>query len=396
MRSAVVFLAIAVAYASAADWHILSDNLATVLTGIAFPTDDDGFVCGDSNGVGSLVLHTHNAGKNWTQEPHDFEIIYLSMAFGSKTHGIAAGLGFASKMAGSSYTSDGVSWEASSTAHHIGCSFQDCGALKDGETFFRYGGWSTAAGAESGVSISHDGGKTFEDHAWGTTWTSVRYGSFISKTTGFLSGGQWPQDPSYTEKEDMSKPRLVHRLSQRVHLVEDRVTMKRSLVKVDPVFTVTEDNDFKAAVQKTTDGGKTWSTIFNHTGTFYPNGIQFVSEQVGWFVVEGQEPTTNASVAYVMGTTDGGKTWNKQLSVDGGGLFGVAFYNEKRGWAYGAAFTSFGTFNGMFYQTENGGDTWTVQKLPYHYIYDISLVDAGHAYASAFMVDGNSGVLVYN
>ena len=58
--------------------------------------------------------------------------------------------------------------------------------------------------------------------------------------------------------------------------------------------------------------------------------------------------------------------------------------------------SSSGTFNGMFYQTENGGDTWTVQKLPYHYIYDISLVDAGHAYASAFMVDGNSGVLVYN
>ena len=118
-----------------------------------------------------------------------------------------------------------------------------------------------------------------------------------------------------------------------------------------------------------------------------------MTDKIGWFVCEGEDES-GAAVAYVMGTTNG-KDFTKQLTVANGGLFGVAFHNDKEGWAYGATFAKFG-FTANFYHTTDGGSTWTLETLKNHYPYEISLSPGGNSYASAFMVDGNSGVLIYD
>ncbi len=74
--------------------------------------------------------------------------------------------------------------------------------------------------------------------------------------------------------------RPIHRLNMHLYLVEHTITKKRRVVMRKPKCTVRDSNTFQAAVQKTTDGGDTWTTLFNHTGQYYPNGIQFITEDV--------------------------------------------------------------------------------------------------------------------
>ena len=59
------------------------------------------------------------------------------------------------------------------------------------------------------------------------------YGSAISNDFIVLAGGEWPEDPT-PPKEDLSAPRLIRKLSMHIHLVEDRVTKKRSMVRAPP------------------------------------------------------------------------------------------------------------------------------------------------------------------
>ena len=90
-----------------------------------------------------------------------------------RTQPIFLGLGLAERIPGSSYTKDGDNWLASDSPH-LESAFQDCSALHDKKTFFRYGDWATLHGSFSGVSISHDGGIKFDDMPWPTNWTTVR------------------------------------------------------------------------------------------------------------------------------------------------------------------------------------------------------------------------------
>jgi photosystem II stability/assembly factor-like uncharacterized protein len=45
-----------------------------------------------------------------------------------------------------------------------------------------------------------------------------------------------------------------------------------------PRRTLTPDSTYHAAIAKTTDGGKTWNTVFYDEGNFYFNGISCPSE----------------------------------------------------------------------------------------------------------------------
>jgi hypothetical protein len=61
-------------------------------------------------------------------------------------------------------------------------------------------------------------------------------------------------------------------------------------------------------LQKTTDGGQTWTTVQNVS---WPNvRLDFIDEQTGWAIVTGP----NNSYALVS-TTDGGKTWTDMKAI---------------------------------------------------------------------------------
>ncbi|MEX0662974.1 MAG: right-handed parallel beta-helix repeat-containing protein [Balneolaceae bacterium] len=101
-------------------------------------------------------------------------------------------------------------------------------------------------------------------------------------------------------------------------------------------------------ILKTEDGGETWSEQY-HSDDFAMYDFFFLDDQKGW--------TTGFS-NIVLHTSDGGETWIEQ-TVDGIETFQdfttIHFSDENNGWIAGYD---------LFYKTENGGETWTVQNLP--------------------------------
>jgi photosystem II stability/assembly factor-like uncharacterized protein len=96
------------------------------------------------------------------------------------------------------------------------------------------------------------------------------------------------------------------------------------------------------AILRTCDAGRTWEKI-NIGEQYYLRGVQFVSETEGWAV------GNNA----IFHSSDGGKTWNIQATLDTEAI-SVHFSNQEKGWVVG--------FDGLILHTSDGGRTWIRQQ----------------------------------
>jgi len=98
-------------------------------------------------------------------------------------------------------------------------------------------------------------------------------------------------------------------------------------------------------VYKTTDGGSNWAS--QNTGQGYPvNSIYFTTVDTGYAV---------GSNGFIVKTVDGGTTWTPQTSGTSYALNGVFFTNSATGYVVGA--------NGWYLKTTDGGATWAAQTL---------------------------------
>ena len=105
-------------------------------------------------------------------------------------------------------------------------------------------------------------------------------------------------------------------------------------------------------VWRTTDGGAHWTQVGYFSGVNQGGhgkyGVDFVNRSVGYIV--GQEVLSGS----VHKTTDGGNTWTmKPLGDDYPELNAVDFINPNEGWVVGD--------NGFIAHTTNGGNSWEVQ-----------------------------------
>lgn len=99
-------------------------------------------------------------------------------------------------------------------------------------------------------------------------------------------------------------------------------------------------------IQKTTDGGQTWTT--QNTGKEdILEDIFILNPTTGWAVGEN---------GIILHTKDGGETWMEQTSGTEETLRSVGFADENNGWAVGG---DFGV--GALLNTTDGGDTWNIQ-----------------------------------
>ena len=98
------------------------------------------------------------------------------------------------------------------------------------------------------------------------------------------------------------------------------------------------------AILKTINGGDSWLThvpnIFTLTKTDaqYPNG-HFVTEDIGWVVIEKFHTNNINDSSYLYKTTDGGLTWNLQhinpqntIPYSAPRFSSVFFKNQNEGW----------------------------------------------------------------
>ena len=122
-------------------------------------------------------------------------------------------------------------------------------------------------------------------------------------------------------------------------------------------------------VLRTTDGGRNWSYQPAFSGFQWPYDVFFINKSVGW--------VAGAGTKYqIMKTTDGGETWipqNTPTEKASHTLYDIVFLDENNGWAVGT--------NGIILHTENGGQTWQLQKIDtIDDFYSVYFLDKNHGW----------------
>lgn len=117
----------------------------------------------------------------------------------------------------------------------------------------------------------------------------------------------------------------------------------------------------KGTLLRTLDGGNTWQQRTASTEDVVRD-IFFTDDQTGWLVCEVnayQLKTNEDPRAYLMKTTDGGENW-KRIEIKGFDVDAIlvraVFSRNGRGWTFGEA--------GSIYTTHDAGDTWTKLQSP--------------------------------
>jgi photosystem II stability/assembly factor-like uncharacterized protein len=112
-----------------------------------------------------------------------------------------------------------------------------------------------------------------------------------------------------------------------------------------------------------TDGGVSWTTeyIMPDSSDYFYNELCFVNDNEGW--ITGDKQGKDYGIGVILHTSDGGKTWNKQLEelsyIQTSAKFfsAIKFINNKIGWTLASDY--FDNFSSTYvYKTEDGGIKW--------------------------------------
>ncbi|MGA9770952.1 MAG: YCF48-related protein [Blastocatellia bacterium] len=165
-------------------------------------------------------------------------------------------------------------------------------------------------------------------------------------------------------------------------------------------WTVGVDSGQLGIMFKTSDGGHNWE-FSRLSAKQAPTSIFFADSTTGWMggstaSPDGDEETGGPSD--ILGTTDGGRTWNSQMRVPVS-IYDIFFIDKMTGWASGS--------KGAIYHTTDGGRTWNSQRSELELgdgptilssegsklfkVYGISFPDAQNGYAAAAAEEETTG-----
>jgi len=362
------------------EWTVAHKRVMTLGTGLAFFNENDGVLAGTDDGIGTIVLQTTDGGQNFTRQntTERDSFMVLDLAMSNPNNGVFSGVGLMN-FACSAYTQDGEDW-TETNEKHLFCAFQDVQTAGE-DVFVLVGQWATIKNTQGdGIQISTDGGQQFVDINW-NQGTLARYGSFLNSSFGFVSGGIWPETPASKLKSRLSGE---YRLTEHISIADGRYYMHR------PSHDQVEIPGYQAVVAKYVNGD--WTTLFNLTGSIYCNGIWATDENNVWFTAEGINTTNNSPAAYVYHSNDGGQHWEIQLYLEEGSLMNIAMLDSTFGWAIGGVKNG-RQLEGAFFQTTNGGATWTTYEIADVYPINISILSENLAYAIAFAPGSSTDLL---
>jgi len=94
-------------------WQVQKADLATILSGVSFANATWGYLAGDMNGYGAVVLKTEDGGNSYKRCNHSsYALMYLSIAFSTATTGVVTGVGIGKDFPGIEITYDGQTFNA--------------------------------------------------------------------------------------------------------------------------------------------------------------------------------------------------------------------------------------------------------------------------------------------
>lgn len=381
---AVIGLVCAAAVAvSAGSWTVQNGNFATIAEAISCKDANTCLAPVGLNGEGSEIWLTTDGGNTWNTENEPFELMFLGAAM-SKTDGSAVVADELTLL----YNNNSAVKGSYQFSHGYG----DYLASSQNVEVFNGNSYGAAGEDEAnngnGVAVSVDGGKDWKWYNVSILKTFARYGAYPSATTWYLSAGEWPESVNAPNDD------TYRMLTSRIHLEQTSPTdMRHRWFETNEKRTAPNDNGWKAQIVKTTDGGKTWTSQFYDEGNFYFN--QIGCTDVNHCCAVGEADSSNTPGIRIYCTTDG-TNWNRILYNPDPNLsiMALRFIDANNGWAAGGEFTGVG-INGYFWQTTNGGQTWTNTSVPGQYPNDIAFPTPTKGYAVAFNQEDQSSFLVY-
>ena len=216
------------------------------------------------------------------------------------------------------------------------------------------------------VAVSSDDGSSWTVKQIATeppliTPTSIRYASFPSAKIWYATAGFWGDD-------QVEVPQGAHRISRaftavrgadgKVQIIENEnenenesknekkgatssLRGSSSSEKKKVKESGDGDGDYTgawASVVKTTDGGETWSVVYNSTapaGGYYPNDIHCFDESSCAFALDG----SLSQPSQILTTTDGGATWATYSTDQASTVMPVRMVGKTEAWAGGGDVT---------------------------------------------------------
>ena len=138
-------------------------------------------------------------------------------------------------------------------------------------------------------------------------------------------------------------------------------------------------------IVKTTDAGKTWSSVFFQNNTFFFNQIACGSEQVCVAAGEGEGDSSEPGVR-IWVTHDGGASWTETLrhNMNHPSLMSAFAISETEYWVGGGEFSP---FVGVAYHSVDAGLSWVNETV--HGVFFDNIDCVGDSWCAASTVDSN-------
>lgn len=345
---------------------------------VAFsPDGKTGYAGAGQNGVGFGIIKTTDSGVTWNtlNSSKPVSDLFLAAACKSETEAVITGV------LDNSYTTDGANFEVSKNDFFDPS--QDAKVIKHSGEFAIMVQGSKA----NGVATSKDGKrwKNFDIGADPAVFPS-RYGAFPSATTWYVSAGTFPSSNN-TEYRHVSHHFKIHRKTGKFSVGPEMYIGQAPPAAV-PAADSPSVNGFSAGVFKTTDGGSSFTQVFNDvTSGIYPNGIDCIDENHCIAVFEGDS-------CHIITTADGGNHWAfAHNDTDPAcSLTYVEYLSSDEAWVSGGHLSST-DFSGHFWHTTDGAKTFELESIKGMFIFSMDMPSPTVGYAVAFT--RASGVNLY-
>jgi len=335
-------------------WIKQQAGINSALLDVFFRDTLNGWACGTSG----AIIHTTDGGATWTTQNSQTAIELCRIRFLSPLRGIAIG------DSGTILKTDdgGVNWNPQSYSPN------DLTAISFGDSLH---GWVIG---EGGTTVeTSDGGQTWRVTRQGTT-ERIQAVSFADDQTGWSStweGNIWAtQDGGKVWRTQASvKPGRLQSISfanaTTGWAVGDSGTLSYA----------------KHLILGTKNGGATWEIQgIGALGTTLKD--VFASDvQNAWTIGNGYQNMFIPELGfYILGTNDGGQTWNEHFCWPDTGLNDISFCDSVHGW---------GLFqDGHVLRTTNRGQSWKMEgKVGSGNWYHLNFVDSLWGW-----VAGDSGI----
>jgi len=375
---------LAVASTMALDWRVIDSNVLTTDLGVAFVSEQVGYTAGDGNGVGPVILKSTDGGKTFNSCNASFGPDVLLLDCDAAVNSVVV-----SSVFGELYSDDAGHTFKRSIGGGLSQSVRFVGLNGDGGHKY---GVTGQYGRKQGVAFSVNGGRTFNSFD-AQLFTLARYGAFPTDTTWYVAAGEWPSNNTAASAGKQRHMRL-----RRTEYLNADGTLNTAAIKAP----AGNDDGYKAQISKSTDGGKTWTSVFSENGTFYFNGIDCSPNNENNCCAVGEASDTAESGARIHCTSDGGKTWTRTFWAPSTSkihfsLIEIRFSSDTEAWAVGGEMTQFSP-NAWFIHTTDGGKTWTADStiLRGYYALGVSMVNANIGYAAVDnLITQESGIAKY-